>query len=319
MLLDEPTNHLDLPMLDWLENTIAEMEDTALVVVSHDRYFLDSVADEIFDMVDGKIERYIGNYSAYTDLKAHRQLSQQRAYDQQQAFIAKEEEYIRRFGANQRARQARGRKKRLDRLKAGGSSGLVETTKLVQAVRRDGRPVTLNLEVKKPPASTSSNQPPLQSYPTNRSSMMSRSTSPRQTRRHHRPNGSGKSTLLNILAGENTQDSGDFKVGHGVKLEFFRQEHQTLNLENNIIEEFQSAKITATSRKCATSRAAAVLGDTTDKKVGVLSGGERARVPWQNDPQSLQHDLHGRTTNHLDMPTCEVLETASRPMTARCC
>src|ERR1035437_4070398 len=314
MLLDEPTNHLDLPMLDWLENTLNEMEDTAMVVVSHDRYFLDSVADEIFDMAGGKIERYGGNYSAYTGLKAHRHLTQQRAYDQQQAYIEKEEEYIRRFGAGQRATQARGRKKRLDRLKAGGSSGLVETTKLIQGVRRDGRKGILNLEVKKPSGSDVLKINHLsKSYP---GKPLFQDITLNVTRGKRigiiGPNGSGKSTFLNILAGENTADSGDFKLGHGVTLEFFRQEHQTLNLDINIIEEFQSAKITATQQEMRDLAGLLLFsGDTTDKKVGVLSGGERARVAMGkmllNPSNTIFMD---EPTNHLDMPTCEVLETA---------
>src|SRR6185295_349146 len=115
------------------------------------RYFLDSVVDEIFDMVDGKIEQYPTNYSGYTELRTERRLTQDRQYKQQQAFIEKEEEYIRRFGAGQRATQARGRKKRLDRLKAGGGDqGLVKTVSLISAVKKDGKKMVLNLEVKKP-------------------------------------------------------------------------------------------------------------------------------------------------------------------------
>jgi ATP-binding cassette subfamily F protein 3 len=314
MLLDEPTNHLDLPMLDWLENTIAAMEDTALVVVSHDRYFLDSVVDEIFDMVDGKIEQYVGNYSAFTELKAHRQLSQQRAYDQQQAFIAKEEEYIRRFGAGQRATQARGRKKRLDRLKSGGSSGLVETTKLVSSVRRDGKKAILNLEVKKPSGFDVIKVNHLsKSYP---DKQLFQDVTFNLTRGKRigiiGPNGSGKSTMLNILAGENTQDSGDFKFGHGVSLQFFKQEHQTLNMDNNILEEFQAAKITATQQEMRDLAGLLLFsGDTIEKKVGVLSGGERARVAMGkmilNPSNTIFMD---EPTNHLDMPTSEVLEAA---------
>jgi ATP-binding cassette subfamily F protein 3 len=315
MLLDEPTNHLDLPMLDWLENTIAEMEDTALVVVSHDRYFLDSVVDEIFDMSDGKIEQYPGNYSAYTELRAHRQMSQQRAFNQQQAFIAKEEEYIRRFGAGQRATQARGRKKRLDRLKAGGgTTGLVTTTALVNAVRRDGKKMVLSLKVEKPSGFDVLKVNHLsKAYPRK---PLFQDISLAITRGKRigiiGPNGSGKSTFLNILAGENTADTGEFKWGHGVRLEFFRQEHQTLNLENNVIEEFQAAKITATQQEMRDLAGLLLFsGDTVDKKVGVLSGGERARVAMGkmllNPSNTIFMD---EPTNHLDMPTCEVLETA---------
>ena len=314
MLLDEPTNHLDLPMLDWLEETIAEMPEVALMVVSHDRYFLDSVVDEIFDLVDGKIERYPANYSGFTELKTQRQLAQNRAYNQQQAFIAKEEEYIRRFGAGQRATQARGRKKRLDRLKAGETSELVHRQVLLQAVRRDGRKMTLNLEVKKPSGFDVVKVHDLaKSYP---GKPLFHDLSFNVTRGKRvgiiGPNGSGKSTLLNILAGENTADSGTFKLGYGVKLEFFRQEHQTLNLENNVIEEFQAAKITATQQEMRDLAGLLLFsGDTVDKKVGVLSGGERARVALGkmllNPANTIFMD---EPTNHLDMPTSEVLEDA---------
>jgi ATP-binding cassette subfamily F protein 3 len=314
MLLDEPTNHLDLPMLDWLENTIAEMEETALVVVSHDRYFLDSVVDEVYDMVDGRIEQYVGNYSGYTELKAHRQLTQQRAYDQQRAYIEKEEEYIRRFSAGQRATQARGRKKRLDRMKAGGSGDLTSTPAMIAAVRRDGKKMILNLEVKKPSGFDVLKINNLSKGYPNKQLFQNIDLNVTRGKRIGiiGPNGSGKSTLLNILAGENTADSGDFKWGYGVTLEFFRQEHQTLNLDNNIIEEFQAARITATQQEMRDLAGMLLFsGDTTEKKVGVLSGGERARVAMGkmilNPSNTIFMD---EPTNHLDMPTCEVLESA---------
>ncbi len=315
MLLDEPTNHLDLPMLDWLENTIAAMEDTALMVVSHDRYFLDSVVDEIFDMVDGKIEQYAGNYSGYTELKAHRQLSQTRAFNQQQAFIAKEEEYIRRFGAGQRATQARGRKKRLDRLKAGGGDqGLVQTASLISGVRRDGKRMKLSLKVAKPSGVDVVKITDLsKSYP-NKPLFQHLTLNVLRGKRIGiiGPNGSGKSTLLNILAGEQTADSGDIKWGHGVTIQYFRQEQQNLNLDNNVLEEFQTARITATQQEIRDLAGLLLFsGDVIEKKVGILSGGERARVAMGkmllNPSNTILLD---EPTNHLDMPTCEVLENA---------
>ncbi len=305
MLLDEPTNHLDLPMLDWLEETINEMGDTAMVVVSHDRYFLDSVVDEIFDMVDGQIEQFPGNYSAFTELKAERQLAQQRRFDQQQAYIAKQEEYIRRFGAGQRARQARGRKTRLERLKS---------ESLVSKVRRDGKKAIVDLEVQKPSGHDVLKIEDLsKSYPGKPLfSHLSLTVSRGKRIGIIGPNGSGKTTLLDILANEQQADSGKIKWGHGVQVQYFRQEHQTLNLQNDILEELQSAKIKATRQELHDLAGLLLFsGDTVEKKVGVLSGGERSRVALGKillNPANLI--FFDEPTNHLDMPTCEVLEEA---------
>jgi ATP-binding cassette, subfamily F, member 3 len=315
MLLDEPTNHLDLPMLDWLEETLADMPEVALMVVSHDRYFLDSVVDEVFDLVEGKIEQYPTNYSGFTELKVQRQLAHQRQYDKQQEFIAKEEEYIRRFGAGQRATQARGRKKRLDRLKAGGGEqGLVTTTSLVSAVQREGRHVKLNLEVEKPSGIDVLKAEGLaKSFP---DKPLFHDLDLHVLRGKRLgiigPNGSGKTTLLNILTGEQTADAGRFKWGHGVAIQYFRQEHQTLNLDNTILEELQSVKITAKQQELRNLAGLLLFsGDTAEKKVGVLSGGERSRVVLGkmllNPSNTILMD---EPTNHLDMPTCEVLEDA---------
>ncbi len=126
------------------------------------------------------------------------------------------------------------------------------------------------------------------------------------------PNGSGKSTLLNILAGEQTADSGDIKWGHGVTIQYFRQEQQNLNLDNNVLEEFQQARITATQQEIRDLAGLLLFsGDVIEKKVGILSGGERARVAMgkmlMNPSNTILLD---EPTNHLDMPTCEVLDNA---------
>jgi ATP-binding cassette subfamily F protein 3 len=318
MLLDEPTNHMDLRMLDWLEDTLNEgegMADVAMLIVSHDRYFLDSVVDQIWDMQGGKIEQYPGNYSAFVDLKAERQLAQNRSYEQQQAYIAKQEEYIRRFGAGQRAKQARGRKIRLDRLKAGGGEqGLIKTMSLVAAVRRDNKKMILNLEVAKPSGidvlkteGLTKNFPEKKLWDNIDLHLL----------RGRRlgiigPNGSGKTTLLNTLFGEMTPDSGHFKWGHGVMLKYYRQEHQDLSLDNNVLEELQKARITATQQELRDLSALFLFsGDTIEKKLAVLSGGEKSRVAMAklllNPTNTILMD---EPTNHLDMQTCEVLEKA---------
>jgi ATP-binding cassette subfamily F protein 3 len=184
----------------------------------------------------------------------------------------------------------------------------------VGAVKRDGKRAILNLEVKKPSGFDVIKINHLSKGYPNKQLFQDVSLNVTRGKRIGiiGPNGSGKSTLLNILAGENTQDTGDFKFGHGVTLEFFRQEHQTLNLDNNILEEFQAARITATQQEMRDLAGLLLFsGDTIEKKVGVLSGGERARVAMGkmllNPANTIFMD---EPTNHLDMPTCEVLETA---------
>ena len=309
MLLDEPTNHLDLAMLDWLEETLNAMTDTTLVVVSHDRYFLDSVVNEIFELGglagSGKMAEFPGNYSSYVDLREERMLTQERAYDQQQAYIAKQEEYIRRFGANQRAMQARGRKTRLERLKR---------ESLIGKVRRNSKSVVLNLQVKKPSGIDALKTEGLsKSYPDktlfkdveillNRGKRLGIIGS----------NGSGKTTLLNVLAGDLPADAGTIKWGHGVVRQFYRQEHEDLNPANSVIDELQSVRITASQQELRDLAALFLFsGDLIDKKNAVLSGGERSRVAMGKmllDPANTI--LMDEPTNHLDMQTAEVLEEA---------
>lgn len=305
MLLDEPTNHLDLKMLDWLEETLNAMTDATLVVVSHDRYFLDSVVDEIWELQGGTIAKYPGNYSAYVTLKAERELTQQRAFDQQQSYIAKQEEYIRRFQAGQRAKQARGRRTRLERLK---------DESLVGKVRRDGRKVILNLQISK-----------ASGHEVLKTEGLSKAYGEKKlfegvdmtVIRGKRlgvigPNGSGKTTLLNTLFGEVTPDAGAIKWGHGVALRYYRQEHQDLDESHTIIDELQKVRITANQQELRDLAALFLFsGDTIEKPIRVLSGGEKSRVALAKLLlQPTNTILMDEPTNHLDMNTAEVLEEA---------
>jgi len=116
LLLDEPTNHLDLTAIDWLEDYLLSFSG-AVLLISHDRYLLDRLATRIVWLTQARLKSYPGNYTAFSQQRALQELSQSRAYEQQQQYIAKQEEYIRRYGAGQRAREAQGREKRLNRLK----------------------------------------------------------------------------------------------------------------------------------------------------------------------------------------------------------
>ncbi|MGC8552719.1 MAG: ABC-F family ATP-binding cassette domain-containing protein [Phycisphaerae bacterium] len=305
LLLDEPTNHLDLPMLDWLEQALCEMSDAAMLIVSHDRYFLDSVATDIIEMSEGRIEHYPGNYSDYLVLRAERMLARQRQFDQQQTFIAKQEEYIRRFQAGQRARQARGRKTRLNRLKE---------TALAAEPRGKKADIILNLAI-----SRHSGHEVLKVQDLAKSfgsKDLFRGLELNVIRGSRigivGPNGSGKSTLLNILAGKLQPDAGTVHWGHAVALQFYQQEHQDLDLKKNIFQELRAARPTASEQDL---RDLAALfqfrGDDIEKPVGVLSGGEKARVAMAKlllKPTNTI--LMDEPTNHLDMDTCRVVEAA---------
>src|SRR5215213_10864342 len=136
LLLDEPTNHLDLAAIEWLETYLADFKG-AVVLISHDRYLLDRLATRVVWLNRAQIDSYAGNYSAYVEQRTLAELSQQRAYENQQKDIAKQEEFVRRFKAGQRSKEARGRETRLDRLK--------ESDDLVQSV---GTQQKINLSLK---------------------------------------------------------------------------------------------------------------------------------------------------------------------------
>lgn len=305
LLLDEPTNHLDMPMLAWLEQTINEMSDAAMVIISHDRYFLDSVATRIIDLRHHKTEEYTGNYSSYMAQRAERLLAQARVFDQQQTYIAKQEEYIRRFSAGQRARQARGRKTLLERFKTDGA---------IAAPRNDKTRMILNLEVQK-----HSGQEVL------RVEGLSKAYGPRvlldnlefNLPRGTRlgivgPNGSGKTTLLNIFAGLIKPDAGELHWGHAVSLQYYRQEHQDLTPAHTVMEELHATRPMASPRDIRDLAALFMFsGDTIEKKISTLSGGEKSRVAMAKlllKPGNTI--LLDEPTNHLDMDTCQVVEGA---------
>jgi len=125
LLLDEPTNHLDLTAIEWLEDYLQGWEG-AIVTTAHDRYFLDKVAIKVWDLNHGRLEVYRGNYTAYVGQRAGRRERQEREYNRQQSVVAKEEDFIRRNIAGQRTREAQGRRKRLERLRADDHKCFVE-------------------------------------------------------------------------------------------------------------------------------------------------------------------------------------------------
>ena len=305
IILDEPTNHLDMNMLGWLEEKLLEFSEAAMLIVSHDRYFLDRVSTHIWDMSGGNLTLYNGNYSAYVEQRELRRLTQERQWQQQAKFIEKQEEYIRRFQAGQRSRQARGRKTRLERYKAEDA---------VARPTGPGDEVILNLKVDKP---SGREVLKVKGLSHGFSDVPLFNNVEFELPRGRRvgivgPNGCGKSTLLNILAGLTAPRHGTVSWGHGVTIQYYRQEQQDLDLTHTIYEELQATRIRA-NRQQIYDLAAMFLfsGDMVDKPISGLSGGEKARVCMA---KMLLHPanviLMDEPTNHLDLMTCEVVEDA---------
>jgi len=302
LLLDEPTNHLDLDALTWLETTLAARRGT-LVVVSHDRYFLDRVATTIWELRRGVVTGFSGNYSAYEQQRRERDARQVLEYERQQAEIAKTEEFIRRFRAGQRSREARGRQTRLDRLER--IDPVQQQTQLrikTGGVGRSGDIVLrlTELQVRHPGDSAR----PIITGP-----------SEVQVMRGDRvaivgPNGAGKTTLLRSVMGELEPLAGTVRFGANVIPAFFRQAAEDLDPEDSILDVL--LETTGGMIPEARDRAARFLfrGEDIYKLVRDLSGGERSRLSLARLFYSGANLLIlDEPTNHLDLPSREALES----------
>ena len=304
LLLDEPTNHLDLASLEWLESYLASWKG-AMVVVAHDRYFLDKVVSRIIEMAFGRIEEYPGNYTKYLQLREERMERRMREYEAQQAHIARTEEFIRRYKAGQRSREARGRQKLLDRMER------VERPKEFQAMHFDFNAVVDSGLV------VLSTQKLVVGYPARHrgekpSALMQ--VSDLEVLRGDRigligPNGSGKTTLLRTIIGQLPPISGHVYPGHNMRIGYYSQTHEGLNLERTIIDEIR--QVSVLSEEGARSFLGRFLfsGDDVFKPIGALSGGERSRVALAKlTLQGANFLVLDEPTNHLDLQSRQFLE-----------
>ncbi|HLZ58187.1 MAG TPA: ABC-F family ATP-binding cassette domain-containing protein [Ktedonosporobacter sp.] len=310
LLLDEPTNHLDLAALEWLETYLTTWQG-AVVIVAHDRYFLDKVVSRTIELAFNRIEEYPGNYTKYLSLREERMERRLREYEAQQAHIAHTEEFIRRYKAGQRSREARGRQKLLDRLERverpqdfpemhfeftqTTDSGLVvlATQKLV--VGYGGGTRREKTEGQKEPT-VLLRVADLELLRGDRVGLIG-------------PNGAGKTTLLRTLIGELPPVNGQVQPGHNVRIGYYSQTHAGLNMERTIVDEIR--QISVLSEEGARSFLGRFLfsGDDVFKPIGALSGGERSRVALAKlTLQGSNLMILDEPTNHLDLQSRQFLE-----------
>ncbi len=309
LLLDEPTNHLDIAGRQWLEEYLAAYAG-AVMLVSHDRWLLDRVVSKIYEMEGGKLVEYPGNYQAFRVQRADRKLTQQRLYEKQQERVKHEQAYIDRYRAGQRAAQAQGREKRLERYKRDELMErpveLSEMSIRIKPATRCGDLVVTADAVSKAYEGKVLFQ--------NLTMVMKRGDKLGIIG----PNGAGKSTLIRVLLGEQEADRGAVRVGASVSVGHYRQTHDHLELNLTIVDYLRKFVGSGTEQE-ARDLAGAFLfqGDTQDKPLSVLSGGERSRAVLA----SLIVGGHNllvldEPTNHLDISAAERLEETLKQFTA---
>ena len=300
LFLDEPTNHLDIRMIEWLEEFLASYSGGVLLI-SHDRFFLDRVATRILELDHQEITTYEGNYTYFMKVKTERRQALQSAYEKQQEQIRRTEEYIRRYRAGIKAKQARGRQSQLNRL---------------ERIVLPPETAAFNYFVFHAPAECAQRVAELEDVAVRFGEHEIFAHLNLLIRRGDGvslvgPNGAGKTTLLRAILGELEAAAGRVKIGSRVKIGYFSQQHEGLHLENTVLDEIVYEF--GISEEQARKYLGAFLfhGDDVYRTIGELSGGEQSRVAF------LKLMLTGANflildepTNHLDIPAKEAVEEA---------
>jgi len=300
LLLDEPTNFLDMEGVEWLERYLRDSTGS-LVVVSHDRYFIDKVAGRIFSLQEGSVKSYRGNYSAYLVQREQEQEAAERAYRKRQALLEREERLIREAKIDERSkRQARSRQKRLEKLEA--VERPVENRSFTpgfdfsgrgsrRVIRFEGVSKAYGHRVLFSDLSFEINWG-------DRVALVG-------------PNGAGKSTLLKLIAAVEKPDSGRISLGPSVNVTYFSQEQEQLHPERTLLDEIISSSDLDIRQARNHLGAYLFRGDAVFKKVKDLSGGEKCRLALARLALSEGNCLlMDEPTSHLDLPAIEELEKA---------
>jgi ATP-binding cassette subfamily F protein 3 len=300
MLLDEPSNHLDIDATRWLEDYLVH-QPQAMLIVSHDRYFLNRVVTKIFELHQRDIRSFPGNYDAYVRLRHERHEHELKAWEAQQGYVEKQEEYIRRVHYGQLAKQAQSRRKALDKLDRLERPTLIEAPRMhFGEVRRAG-----DVVIEADRVSKAYDQPLFTdlSFALKRGKRLGIMG----------PNGCGKTTLLRIVLGEEQPDAGAVRHGHLTDFGYFDQHLRILPEDQPVIRAIwpiPDPELTEQHMRNLLGRFG-LAGDQVNQRVGDLSGGERSRAVLAKLVAGGANVLVlDEPTNHLDIWACDALEEA---------
>lgn len=304
LLLDEPTNHLDSEAVEWLEGFLRTYEGTVMII-SHDRYFLDQSVNRIFEISTKKLTAYNGNYTEYLKQAKIQKEIDIKKYENQQREIKKQEESIERlkaYGREKHIKRARSKEKRLSKVeKLEKPHEFRKKAKFKFQSRSQSGNDVLRVEnlCKRFDDKVLFSGVNFDIYRGEKVALIG-------------PNGVGKSTIFKILMGEENQNDGEFKIGQNVYPAYFHQEQKTLNLKNTIIDEIWNSNPNLTQTEVRSLLGAFLFSDEdVFKEISLLSGGERARIAILKLILSQSNLLLlDEPTNHLDIDSKEVLEEA---------
>src|SRR3954465_16027601 len=302
LLLDEPTNHLDVESLEWLVNRLQTI-DAAVVLVAHDRWFLEAVGTAVLELEGSRGRFFPGPWHAWRKERAARELALGRAVERQEAEIARLERFVTRFRAGTRARQAQSRAKRLDK------------TRRIERDRRDGRALGFTFA-----APQRSGRVVLELEKTSLRAgekELLRDAELWVERGEHvslvGPNGAGKTTLIETLAGRRELEEGKLRRGHNIEIGFLSQHAEEVGSQGSVLEACQRATGLTPNKARALLGRFLFSGEEAEKPVAGLSGGERRRLSLAILVQSSANLLIlDEPTNHLDVESREALEDALR-------